>query len=201
MQTTKPISRADITGVILAGGRGQRLGGVDKGLMLLHGRPLIEYVLEALRPQVAEMMISANRHRERYAAYALPVVADETGDYAGPLAGMLSALSAAPTPYILTVACDTPSPPADLAARLAAACTAETAACVAIAAGRVQPVFALLRCTSAENLRDYLAAGGREVGDWLRRQNAVAVDFLDNAPAFSGINTPQEFHAAQQRLW
>jgi molybdenum cofactor guanylyltransferase len=115
------IAPRDITGVILAGGRGSRLGGVDKGLVPLHGRPLIEHVIDALRPQVGALLISANRNRDIYASYGYPVIADVMGDYDGPLAGMLSAMRAAGTAYILTTPCDAPSIPADLARRLAEA--------------------------------------------------------------------------------
>ena len=123
--TGVPIS--DITGVILAGGRGQRLGGVDKGLVPFRGRPLVEHVISILRPQVGRLVISANRNRETYAAYGVPVIADAIGDFHGPLAGILSALRAADTRFVLSAPCDTPAPPTDLAARLIAALVREQA--------------------------------------------------------------------------
>ena len=107
-----------ITGVILAGGRAQRMGGCDKGLIKLLGKPLVEYVIRALKPQVAEMIINANRNRERYAAYGYPIIADLMDGFYGPLAGMASAMQAARTPYIVTTPCDSPFVPSDLVKRL-----------------------------------------------------------------------------------
>ncbi len=188
-----PISPRDITGVILAGGRGRRLGGADKGLVPLRGRPLVEYVIEALRPQVVPMLISANRNRETYAAYGIPVVVDTVDEYFGPLAGMLAAMRAATTEFILTVPCDSPAPPPDLAARLGAVVAqARTDVCVVSVGGRMQPVFALLRRACADRLQEYLASGGREVGEWMRREHAAVADFSDQADAFANINTAAE---------
>jgi molybdopterin-guanine dinucleotide biosynthesis protein A len=194
------VATRDITGVILAGGRGSRLGGVDKGLVPLHGRPLIEYAIDALRPQVGSLLISANRNRDVYASYGYPVIADVMGDYDGPLAGMLSAMRAAGTAYILTTPCDAPSIPADLARRLANALVSENAVASTVSLqGRLQPVFALLRCTLAGDLGNRLKQGERGAGEWLRRHHAVPVDFSGAAGAFVNINTPQEL-LAQQHL-
>lgn len=187
------IAARDITGVILAGGRGRRFGGADKGLLPLHGRPLIEHVIAALRPQVAELLISANRNLERYAAYGCRVLPDTLADHPGPLAGMLSALRAAATPYVLSAPCDVPAPPADLAARLGAALVqAQSQAAVAVCGGQVQPVFALLHRALADDLQEYLAGGGREAGAWLRRQHAANADFSDRPQAFENVNTPED---------
>ena len=196
----QPITRVtsrDITGVILAGGRGSRLGGADKGLVPLLGRPLIEHVMAALRPQVGRLVISANRNRETYAAYGVPVIADGIGDYHGPLAGILSALRAADTPFVLCAPCDTPAPPSDLAERLIAALVREQAQLAVVSCGaRMQPVFALVQRALAQPLQDYLVGGGREAGEWMRRQHAALADFSDAAEAFVNINTPQELQAA-----
>jgi molybdopterin-guanine dinucleotide biosynthesis protein A len=171
---------------------------VDKGLVPLHGRPLIEHVIDALRPQVGALLISANRNRDIYASYGYPVVADVMGDYDGPLAGLLSAMRAAGTAYILTAPCDAPSIPADLARRLGEALARENAVASAVSLqGRLQPVFALLRCTLAGDLEHCLKQGERGAGAWLRRQQAVPVDFSDAAGAFVNINTPQELQAQQ----
>ncbi len=187
------IKAQDITGVILAGGRGHRMGGVDKGLVPLRGRPLIEYVIDALRPQVGRLVISANRNQEIYAAYGFPVIADIIGDYDGPLAGMLSAMRAADTPYILTAPCDAPALPADLTVRLAAVLTdAHAEVCVASRGGRMQPVFALLRCTLADDLQKYLERGGREAGEWMRQRHAAVANFSDKGDVFVNINTAEE---------
>jgi molybdopterin-guanine dinucleotide biosynthesis protein A len=194
------VATRDITGVILAGGRGSRLGGVDKGLVQLHGRPLVEYVIDALRPQVGALLISANRNRDVYASYGYPVIADVMGDYDGPLAGMLSAMRAAGTAYILTTPCDAPSIPADLARRLAAALVRENAVASTVSfQGRLQPVFALLRCTLAGDLENFLKQGERGTGEWLRRHEAVQVDFSNEAEVFANINTPEELQDRQRQ--
>lgn len=180
----------DITGVILAGGRGRRLGGADKGLVRLRGRPLVEHVIDRLRPQVGRLVISANRNLEAYATYGFPVAADVLGGYRGPLAGMLGALRAATTPYVLSVPCDAPVLPADLAECLASVLLATRAdACVASCGRRMQPVFALMRRTLAERLEGYLRRGGREVGAWMRQQRAAIADFPDCVRAFANVNT------------
>jgi molybdopterin-guanine dinucleotide biosynthesis protein A len=199
-QSITRVTSRDITGVILAGGRGSRLGGADKGLVPLRGRPLIEHVISILRPQVGRLVISANRNRETYAAYGVPVIADAIGDYHGPLAGILSALRAADTPFVLCAPCDTPALPSDLAERLIAALAREPAPiAVATCGARMQPVFALVHRTLAQPLQDYLVGGGREAGEWMRRQNAALADFSDVADAFVNINTPQELLAAEGR--
>lgn len=187
------IAARDITGVILAGGQGKRLGGVDKGLVSLQGKPLIEHVIAALQPQVGSLLISANRNRETYAAYGFPVVADVIGDYDGPLAGMLSAMRTAGTPYILTAPCDAPRLPADLAQRLCAALVRANAdAAVAASGGQMQPVFALLRTRLADELQKFLEAGGRGVGEWMRRLPAAVSDFPGGEGVFMNINTAEE---------
>jgi molybdopterin-guanine dinucleotide biosynthesis protein A len=192
------IATRNITGVILAGGRGSRLGGVDKGLVPLHGRPLIEHVIDALRPQVDALLISANRNRDIYTSYGYPVIADVMGDYDGPLAGMLSAMRAAGSAYILTAPCDAPSIPADLARRLAEALVRENAVASTVSLqGRLQPVFALLCCTLAGDLENCLQQGERGTGAWLRRHQAVPVDFSNVVDLFVNINTPQDLLAQQ----
>lgn len=192
-----PIATADITGVILAGGQGKRLGGVDKGLVQLAGKPLVEYVIAALQPQVGALLISANRNRETYAAYGFPVAADDIGEYCGPLAGMLSGLRTAGTAYVLCASCDAPSLPCDLAARLVEALEREQAKLAVVTCqARMQPVFALLHRSLADLLHAYLAAGGRRAGEWMQQQNAALVDFSDKPEAFVNINTPQELQAA-----
>jgi molybdopterin-guanine dinucleotide biosynthesis protein A len=194
------IATRDITGVILAGGRGSRLGGVDKGLVPLHGRPLVEYAIDVLRPQVGSLLISANRNRDVYASYGYPVIADVMGDYDGPLAGMLSAMRAAGTAYILTTPCDAPSIPDDLARRLAAALASKNAVASTVSLqGRLQPVFALLRCTLVGDLENFLKQGERGTGEWLRRHEAVQVDFSNEAEVFANINTPEELQDRQRQ--
>ncbi|MBI3571705.1 MAG: molybdenum cofactor guanylyltransferase [Gammaproteobacteria bacterium] len=193
------IARHEITGVILAGGRGSRLGGVDKGLVRLHGRPLIEHVIDALRPQAGKLMISANRNQDVYASYGFPVIADVMGDYDGPLAGMLSAMRCADTSYVFTVPCDVPVPPANLVERLVTTMTMmRRELCIASCAGQVQPVFALMSRALADRLQEYLVAGERGVENWMRRQQAALADFPDH-DAFTNINTPEDLRRLEGR--
>ena len=179
-----------MTGLILAGGRARRLGGRDKGLLPFRGRPLVEWVIAALHPQVGRLLINANRNLERYAACGHPVVADQLPDFQGPLAGILSAMAVAETPWMLTVPCDNPFPPPDLARRLAAALTAETAElAVAGDATRVQPAYALLPVILAPDLRAFLDAGERRLERWQAGHRLARVDFRDGPDAFANINT------------
>jgi molybdopterin-guanine dinucleotide biosynthesis protein A len=182
-----------ITGVVLAGGMGRRMGGVDKGLLELRGRPLAAWVVERLRPQVAALLINANQNRERYAAFDCPVVADEVPDFAGPLAGLHAALSAAQTPLVATAPCDSPFLPADLVSRLFSALTA-TGADLAVARtfDQPHPVFCLCRRDVLPHLTDYLAGGGRKIDRWYATLKVVEVAFDDEADAFENINTPEE---------
>jgi molybdopterin-guanine dinucleotide biosynthesis protein A len=197
----KAIAKHEITGVILAGGRGSRLGGVDKGLVHLHGRPLIEHAIDALRPQVGGLLISANRNRAVYAAYGFPVIADVMGNYDGPLAGILSAMRAAGTTYIVVVPCDAPALPPDLAERLASALTeAQAEASVVFCHGWMQPVLALMRSDVDDRLAQYLTAGGRGAGEWLQQLGAISVDFSDRADAFDNINTPEELKRLEEKV-
>lgn len=196
---SEPTAMAGVTGVILAGGRASRLGGVDKGMLRVAGKPLIEHALAALVPQVARVLISANRNLEHYAAYGWPVVSDTLDGYAGPLAGVLSALRAARDGYILTVPCDCPLPPSDLAARLREK-IAQRNVCVAHDGTRMQPLFALLSRTLTENLQDYLDGGGRKVETWITAQRPVLVDFSDQPWSFLNVNTPRERATLECRM-
>lgn len=190
---------ADITGLILAGGQGSRLGGVDKGLVLLDGKPLVAHVKARFAPQVGPLWISANRNQATYAHWAESVLEDApaVAGSLGPLAGIATALAAARTPWLATVACDMPWLPQDLVARLAAALPAGRPLAVARAAGQVQPVCMLAATTLAPGLLAYLAGGGRRVGTWLDEAHAIIVDFADDA-AFGNVNTPQELTEAQR---
>ena len=196
------MSRAgSVTGCVLAGGEGRRLGGVDKGLVALAGRPLVEHCLQRLRPQVGALLISANRNLATYAAFGLPVFDDARADHAGPLAGCLGALRRATTRHVVTAACDSPFLPRDLVARLLDALTTAGAEIAVVSTnGRLQPVFALYAVSVADSLADYLDGGGRKVDTWLRRHALVEVDFSDAAGAFMNINTPEELASASQRL-
>ena len=140
------LARADVTGIVLAGGLGRRMGGVDKGLVMLEGRAMVAHVLDRLAPQVGAIVVNANQNRERYAAFGHPVVADAVGGFAGPLAGLHAGMTAASTPFVVTVPCDSPFLPLDLVARLARAVLAADADLgVARTFDQPHPVFALVR--------------------------------------------------------
>jgi len=182
-----------ITGVVLAGGLGRRMGGVDKGLQLLNGRPLVSHVIERLAPQVDELLINANENGERYAAFGHRVVPDQIPDFAGPLAGVHAALSAAAYPLVATAPCDSPFLPADLVFRLFSALTATNAnLAVARTFDQPHPVFCLCRRAVLPHLSEFLAGGGRKFESWYATLNIVEVPFDDEADAFENINTREE---------
>ncbi len=181
---------ADVTAVVLAGGRGARLGGVDKGLEELCGRPLIAHIIAALIPQCGTLMINANRNKERYAAFGYPVISDDDSEFLGPLAGMLSALQAVQTRYVLCVPCDAPLLPADLTTRLWHALKDEKAqASVARSSDGLQPVYVLLDTSLRDKLHLYLDSGARKTADWLQSVAAVETDFSDCPTMFLNLNT------------
>lgn len=182
-----------ITGVILAGGLGRRMGGIDKGLQELRGRPLAAWVVERLAPQVDELLINANQNTERYAAFGHRVVADQIPDFAGPLAGLHAVLSAASHPLVATAPCDSPFLPADLVSRLFSALTANEAdLAVARTFDQAQPVFCLCRRSVLPHLTEFLAGGGRKIDRWYATLKVVEVSFDDEADAFENINTREE---------
>lgn len=182
-----------ICGLVLAGGQGRRMGGVDKGLQPLQGRPLMVHVIERLRPQVDLVLINANQNLERYAQFGCPVVPDRVGGFAGPLAGLEAGLHATDAPWVVTVPCDSPFLPHDLVARLATA-RSVTDSDVAVARTGTQPhpVFALVCTRVRPHLADFLARGERKIDRWYASLNVVEVDFNDEADAFANINTRAE---------
>ncbi|MBZ4193793.1 MAG: molybdenum cofactor guanylyltransferase [Candidatus Contendobacter sp.] len=184
-----------ITGVILAGGRAERMGGQDKGLLPLAGEPLIAHSIRRLQPQVAELLISANRNLAIYRTFGCRVISDGSETrFRGPLAGILAALSAAKTPYLLTAPCDSPWLPPDYAARMAAVLTREGALIsVAVHEESWQPVFALLPITLRDDLTEWLATDQRGVGRWLQRFQPARVKFADGPALFRNLNTPQDW--------
>lgn len=187
------MNRPQITGVILAGGLGRRMGGLDKGLQELGGRPLVARVIERFAPQVDELLINVNQHGERYAAYGHRLVADQIPGFAGPLAGLHAALAAATHPLVATVPCDSPFLPADLVARLASALTARAAdLAVARTVTHVQPVFCLCRRALLPSLSEYLDQGGRKVDRWQASLKVVEVAFDDQPEAFANLNTGED---------
>ena len=180
-----------VSGIVLAGGLGRRMGGVDKGLQPLHGRPMIAHVLERLAPQVDEIVINANQNLERYGAFGHRVVKDEISVFAGPLAGLHAGLAAISHPLAVTVPCDSPFLPSDLVARLARALGSNDLA-VAKTGDQPHPVFALVRRTVAPNLQTFLAGGGRKIDAWYASLKVVEVNFDDEADAFRNVNTLKE---------
>lgn len=192
------MSPPKITGLILAGGLGRRMGGVDKGLVELDDRPMVAHVLERLAPQVAVVLINANRNAEAYAGFGVPVVADRVEGFAGPLAGLDAGLAVTPadSEWVATCPCDSPYLPLDLVARLLhAAVAAQAEVAMARAAGQTQPVFLLAHRRTAPSLAAYLAGGDRKIDRWVERERHVIVDFDDCPEAFANINTREELAA------
>ena len=193
------MTRADITGVILAGGQGRRMGGVDKGLQNLNGRPLVQWVLERLAPQVGAVLINANQNLARYGEFGCPVLPDRIPDFAGPLAGLHAALAHAPSPLLVTVPCDSPFLPADLVLRLHAALQAQHADLAVPRTGdRAHRAFCLTRREMLPRLDAFLASGERKVGLWHASLKVAEVPFDDDADAFRNINTPEELAHCEQ---
>ncbi|HWI37831.1 MAG TPA: molybdenum cofactor guanylyltransferase MobA [Burkholderiales bacterium] len=184
-----------VSGIVLAGGLGRRMGGVDKGLQLLHGKPMIEHVLERLRPQVDEIVINANQNLDRYRSFGHRVVSDAIGGFAGPLAGLHAGLQAVTNPLAVTVPCDSPFLPTDLVARLQSKLAVNDLA-VAKTGDQAHPVFALVRQSVAGNLETFLASGGRKIDAWYAALKVVEVNFDDEADAFRNINTREELDRA-----
>ena len=190
------VSNDQVTGIVLAGGKGRRMGGVDKGLQLLAEQPMAAHVIGRLAPQVEEIVINANQNLEAYAKFGYRVVTDEVGGFAGPLAGLHAGLRVAQHALVVTVPCDSPFLPMDLVTRLAAA-LGENDLAVAKTGTQPHPVFALVRRSLAGHLGEYLAAGGRKIDAWYASLKVVEVPFDDQEAAFSNINTREELRAQE----
>jgi molybdopterin-guanine dinucleotide biosynthesis protein A len=189
------MTKDHITGLILAGGKASRMGGSDKGLIAFKGQPMVTHVINRLSPQVGEILINANREIERYKSLGFTVITDEISDFAGPLAGLHAGMKAAKTEFLLSVPCDSPLLPDDLCTRLMADLEAQTAdIAVAKTGEQHHPVFCLCRTSLAQDLGDYLTAGGRKVDEWQKKHAYVEVCFDDNPSAFSNVNTPEELN-------
>lgn len=200
--TAAMIERADITGLVLAGGRGRRMGGLDKGLQPYRGRALARHALDRLAPQAGALMLSANRHSTAYARMGVPVFADSTPDFAGPLAGFATGLAHCLTPWLVAVPCDAPLFPLDLVARLAEGAEQANAQ-VAIASTRepdgrrqLHPVFCLMHVSVLGDLLACLDAGDRKIDAWTTRHHRADVPFPDPR-AFCNLNTAAELQALQ----
>ncbi len=189
-----------ITGLILAGGQGRRMGGVDKGLRELRGRPMVAWVLDRFAPQVNEIVINANQNLDTYAKFGHRVVADEIDGFAGPLAGLQCGLSTARYPLVATAPCDSPFLPADLVIRLKAALDEQQAQlAVARTGDQPHPVFCLCQREVLPHLTQFLTNGGRKIDAWYSTLRVVEVAFDDEAEAFSNINTREELAAFEKQ--
>lgn len=197
---SSPVTQAAaaITGVILAGGLGTRMGGVDKGLQPFNEQALIIHVANRFAPQVSRLMINANRSSTEYAALGYPLISDRISGFAGPLAGLHAALGAAETQFVATAPCDSPNLPLDLVSRLHTALNAANAnLAIATAGGRLHPVFCLCRTSLLPALEAYLLSGGRKVAQWCFQMGAIEVDFSDQLEAFGNFNTLDDLRKHQ----
>jgi molybdenum cofactor guanylyltransferase len=191
----------NVTGLILAGGRAQRMGGIDKGLIKLRGRSMVEYIIEALRSQVDTILINANRNLDKYSKLGLKVIKDEIDDYQGPLAGIASGLSHAETDFIVTAPCDGPFLASNYVSRLYTAAQENNAnISVAFDGKRLQPVYALINTSLLPSLLAYLHAGDRKIDLWYQQENFVQVDFSTTPKIFTNINTPEELKNIENSL-
>jgi molybdopterin-guanine dinucleotide biosynthesis protein A len=193
-------SSAGITGIVLCGGRGTRMGGVDKGLKELRGRPMVAWVLERFAPQVDEVLINANQNVDVYKQLGHRVIPDVIGGFAGPLAGLHRGLREAAHELVATVPCDSPFLPTDLITRLRDALEQRDAElAVAKTGDQPHPVFCLCRKRVLPGLGDFLAGGGRKIDTWYSRLKVAEVLFDDQPDAFSNINTEEELRAHENR--
>lgn len=190
-----------ITGVILAGGQATRMGGNDKGLSLLAGKPMIEYVIACMTPQVGNLLINANRSEAAYQQYGFPVIHDLTANFAGPLAGIAAAMAHTSSELLLTAPCDSPCLPKDLAERLYRQLTATDAdVCVAHDGNQLQPVFGLFHQRLTPGIQQFLDSGDRKLKLWLQTQKLAVADFSDCPDAFTNVNTPAERERLELQL-
>jgi molybdopterin-guanine dinucleotide biosynthesis protein A len=190
----------EMTGLLLAGGQGSRMGGVDKGLQPFRGKPMVAHVIERFAPQVDELLINANRNPEAYARFGHRVIADEIEGFAGPLAGFERGLAHAKGDLVVTVPCDSPFLPTDLVARLRTELEKHNAQLAVAKTGeQAHPVFCLMRRSVHGSLRDFLARGERKIDRWYSSLEVVEVPFDDEADAFLNINTREELANLEPR--
>ncbi|WP_020161140.1 MULTISPECIES: molybdenum cofactor guanylyltransferase MobA [Methylobacter] len=191
-------SQTKVTGVILAGGLARRMNNQDKGLVNFKGRPMISYAIAALSPMVDQLIINANRNMEQYRQFGLPVVADQTDSFDGPLAGVLTAMIYANADVLVVMPCDSPLVTTEHLEKLLST-RAEQNADVAVAfdGERLHPVFLAIKSTLKNSLEAYLASGQRKIDLWLERQNMVKADFSDTPEIFMNINTMNELTALE----
>lgn len=192
---------SEVSGLLLAGGQARRMGGADKGLLMLGGRPLVAWGLQRLAAQVGEVMISANRNHTHYEKLGVPVISDSLSGYAGPLAGMVAGLGKASRGWVLNAPCDSPLLAKDYAARMyAAGESGEFDVVVAHDGKRLQPVFMMLNRQSQPSLEGFLAGGGRKIDLWLGDVSHVKVDFSDHEEMFLNVNTPEDLEEMESRI-
>jgi molybdenum cofactor guanylyltransferase len=196
-----------ISAIILSGGRATRMNGADKGLVLLKDKsslqqkPLIAHVIARLKPQVDEIFINANREIVQYEAFGYPVLQDENADFTGPLAGFSLGLQHAKHDYVLTVPCDSPLLPLDLAQRLLnSMLVSRMDIAFASSDGNTHPVFCMMKKSVLPSLTTFLAQGERKVSTWQKSQNYIEVDFSDCSEAFTNLNTFEDLAALETKL-
>jgi molybdopterin-guanine dinucleotide biosynthesis protein A len=194
-ELTRKIPVVTITGLVLAGGQGRRMGGLDKGLQMLHGKPMAQWALERLAPQVGEVLVNCNQNLEAYARFGYRLVPDEIGGFAGPLAGLHAGLKTAAHALVVTVPCDSPFLPQDLVARLQSR-LGDNDVAVAKTGSQAHPVFSLVRKDVLPNLEAFLTGGGRKIDAWYASLKTIEVSFDDEADAFRNINTLEELGKA-----
>lgn len=187
------LNKHNVTAVILAGGKGRRMDGKDKGLVELANRPLIEYVIDAIKPQVETIMLNANRNQEQYSRYGYPVVSDTLIDYQGPLAGFICAMKRSTTSHIVTLPCDGPFVPGDLVVRLISSLN-DNSAEIAVAhdGERMQPVYSLIPVALSDSLDAFLESGERKIDLWYKQHRVALADFSDCPETFRNINTSEQ---------
>lgn len=177
------------------------MGGQDKGLVQFSGRPMIEWVIDAVSPQVRTLLLNANRNQDAYARFGYPVIADRNTGFQGPLEGFASALAVARTDWIVSVPCDGPFPAPDLVARLSAALIRDRAEiAVATDGHRMQPVYALIPVALKGSLEDCLSGGERKIDRWYARHRVALADFSDCRDCFANINSPEDSRRLEQEL-
>ncbi len=195
------IAKHIMTGVVLAGGQARRMDGQDKGLIELVGVPMVQYVFDAINPQVGNVIINANRNMEIYAHFGCPVIADELEGFCGPLAGMASCLRAIDTSFMVTIPCDSPFIPKDLVERLHLQLIQDDAEIsVAHSGERMQPVFTLMKTTLLDSMQDFLKKGGRKIDKWFEQHKLAITDFSDQPDTFININTQGDLSSIESKI-
>ncbi len=193
----KPVTtqKTLVTGVIVSGGKARRMGGQDKGLVELSGKPMIEYVIETIKPQVNSIIINANRNLSQYKEYGYPVISDDLTGYHGPLAGIVSCMQVIDTLLMLSVPCDSPFVPNDLVERLYKQLEKEQAdISVAHDGNRMQPVFSLIKTECLDSLLDFLNRDERKIDRWYAQHKVAITDFSDKPETFININKPEDIN-------